>query len=160
MAINWYNRVTDNPDDYSSLPDAVDYFENQLETAREEIKIKGSFSRQSAELPGIMEYRFSQLQEIDAILEFLNMKRERAHQKAFKMYLEAYSRSLTSRDAERYANADDTVYELSLLINQINLLKQKFVGVTKGLESKHYQLGYLSRLKAAGLEDYIIDTGQ
>lgn len=160
MAINWYNRLTSDPDDLSLLPDAVDYYESQLEEAREEIKISGGFQRQAAELPGIMEYRFSQLQEIDAILSFLTMKREKAHHKAFKMFLESYNRSLTSRDAERYANADDMVFELSLLVNQINLLKQKFLGVTKGLETKHYQLGYLSRLKAAGLEDYIIDTAQ
>lgn len=158
MAVNWYNKVTENQNDFSPLADAVFFYENELEDARQELKIHGGFQRQAAMLPGLMEYRYGQLQDLEAILEYLNLRRERAHHKAFKMYLEAYSRSLTSRDAERYANADDDVYKFSMLINQVNLLRNKFIGITKGLETKHYQLGYLSRLKAAGFEDYSIDS--
>lgn len=153
---NWYNAVTENPDDLSLLPDAIEYFENELEQAQTDLEIKGPFQKLAGELPGIMTHRFGQLQELEAILEFIDMKREVEKTKAFKKYLEGYSRSLTSRDAEKYANAEKSVFELSMLYNQINLLKQKYIGVTKGLETKHFQLSNLSKLKAAGLEDYII----
>ena len=42
--------------------------------ARTEVKLKGNVERAAAEMPGIVEHRFNQLQEIEAILEHLNIE--------------------------------------------------------------------------------------
>lgn len=155
---NHYNEIIQNRDKVEPIVEAVVYFENEVELAKRDVDISGYYQKQSAELPGLMEYRFSQLQEIEAILEYLILKRDRAHNIAFKKYLEGYHKSLSSRDADKYASADKEVYELALLINQITLIRNKFLAITKGLEFKHFQLTNLVKLKVAGMEDYYIEA--
>jgi len=69
--MGWYSRVSR---DISEIPNAIQHFENELITARSEVKLKGSIEKAAAEMPGIVEYRFNQLQEVEAILEFLNIE--------------------------------------------------------------------------------------
>lgn len=155
---NYYNEIIQNRDKVEPIVEAIVHFETELENAKKDVDIVGYFQKQSAELPGLMEYRFAQLQEVEAILDFLIIKRDRAHNIAFKKYLEGYHKSLSSRDADKYASADKEVYELAILINQITLIRNKFIAITKGLEFKHYQLTNLVKLKVAGMEDYYIDA--
>ena len=63
--------------DISKIPDAIQHFETELSAARVETKLKGNVERAAAELPGIVEHRFQQLQEIEAILNYLNIDKER-----------------------------------------------------------------------------------
>jgi hypothetical protein len=150
----WYGKISANPDDLTVLVDAVLYFENELEHAKHEVKLKGSVEKASSQLPGIVEHRFNQYQEVEAILKLMEIKHTQAKGKAFKHYLETYARALTSRDAERYADADKDVIEAALLINQVALIRNTYMGIMKGLEYKHWQINNIVKLKVAGLEDY------
>lgn len=154
----WYNRITSaTPYDANSLVNAIDYFENELTVARTEVKLKGSIEKASSRLPGITTERFGQLQEVEAILRFLTILQDKAKGEAFKKYLEGYARALSSRDADRYADADDKVVELALLVNQIALVRNQYLAIMKGLDAKNWQISNLTRLKAAGFEDYEVD---
>ena len=62
--MGWY---TDIAKDISNIPDAVLYFEQELVEARKEVKLYGNVEKASAALPGIVEHRFAQLQEIEAV---------------------------------------------------------------------------------------------
>ena len=66
---SWFNTLTK---DLSKLPDAIDWYNTELDGARPECSLKGNLERNSREIPGIVEHRFNQLQEVEAILEFLN----------------------------------------------------------------------------------------
>lgn len=149
----WYNKVVE---DLGNIIPTIDYFENELEEARYECSIKGSLERSSAALPGITELRFNQLQEIEAILEHLNIQMRKERSKVFRKYLESYNRQLTSRDAEKFVDGEDSVITLTELCNQFSLLRNKFLGIMKGLESKSFQISNVTRLRTAGLEDIII----
>jgi hypothetical protein len=149
----WYNKVVD---DLSDIVNAIAYFENQLVDAKTECKISGSLERSSAALPGITEHRFNQLQEIEAILEHLNIELRRERSMVFRKYLEAYNRQLSSRDAEKYVDGEPSVITLTHLCNQFSLLRNKFLGVMKGLDAKAWQIGHISRLRTAGMEDIVI----
>jgi hypothetical protein len=154
----WYNRITSSkPYDAESLVNAIDFFENELSVARGEVKLKGSIEKASSRLPGITTERFGQLQEVEAILRYVTILQEKAKGEAFKKYLEGYARSLSSRDAGMYADADDKVVELALLVNQIALLRNQYLAIMKGLDAKNWQISNLTRLKAAGFEDYEVD---
>lgn len=155
--MNHYSNIIQNDQDIQPIIDAIVYYDEQYTEAKKDLEIFGLFQKQASLLPGQMEYRFSQLQELEGIIEYLTLKRDRAHNLSFKKYLEGYQKSLSSRDADKYASADKTVYELSVLINQIAIIRNKFLGVTKGLEAKHYQLTNLVKLKVAGMEDYYIE---
>lgn len=155
----WYNKITADPATYhiESFLDAISYFENELEIAKSEVKLKGSISAAASRLPGITTERFGQLQEVEAILKLFNIHMDKAKGTAYKKYLEAYSRSLSSRDAEKYADADDKVIELALLVNQIALIRNQYLAIMKGLDAKNWQIGNIVRLKCAGFEDANVD---
>ena len=97
--MGYYSEVSR---DISKIPEAIQYFEDQLIEARSEVKLKGNVERAAAEMPGIVEQRFNQLQEIEAILNYLNIELRRLRSSFFKQYLESYQRALSSRDVEKY----------------------------------------------------------
>jgi hypothetical protein len=149
----WYNKVVD---DLSVIVDCIEYFENELDDARYECGIKGSLEKASAALPGITEKRFNQLQEIEAILEHLNIELRKERSKVFRKYLESYNRQLSSRDAEKFVDGEESVITLTHLTNQFSLLRNKFLGIMKGLDTKQWQIGHITRLRTAGMEDIVI----
>lgn len=153
----WYALVTSNPQDLSPLVDAIEHFENELEIAKTETKLKGSIEKAAARLPGITTERFGQLQEVEAILKYLQIRMDQAKSEAFKKYLENYNRSLSSRDAEKYADGDTKVVELALLVNRIALVRNMYLAIMKGLDAKNWQISNLTKLKAAGFEDYEVE---
>lgn len=147
---NWYTRVTQN---LNLLPDFVSHYESELTQAKLESGIKGNIERNLAALPGITEQRFYQLQEIEAVLNFLNIQLRRIRATTFKKYLESYNRALTSRDAEKYVDSEQDVIDMETLVNEVALLRNKWLGIMKGLEAKQWQLGHIVRLRCAGMED-------
>jgi len=148
--MTWYNKVTS---DLSTLPDFISYYENEILSARSEVKIYGNVEKNIAALPGITEHRFGQLQTIEAVLNYLNIQLRQIRRKHFQKYLECYARALTSRDAEKYVDGEQEVIDFEVLINEIALLRNKYLGILKGLESKNFMLGHVVRLRTAGMED-------
>jgi uncharacterized protein YfdQ (DUF2303 family) len=146
----WYSRVTAN---LGTIPDFIQHYENEMEEARKECRIGGILERNIKELPGITEHRFNQLQEIEAILNFLNIQLRKIRRKHFQKYLEAYARTLTSRDAEKYVDGEDEVIDFETIINEVALLRNKWLGIMKGLDTKQWQMGHIVRLRTAGMED-------
>lgn len=149
----WYNKVVD---DLAEIVNCINYFENELEEARYECYVSGNLEKLSAALPGITEYRFNQLQEIEAILEHLNILYRKERSSVFRQYLEKYNRQLSSRDAEKYVDGEDSVITLAQLVNQFSLLRNKYLGIMKGLDTKQWQIGHITRLRTAGMEDVVI----
>ncbi len=139
------------------MPAFIDYFELELEEARKELSLKGkTLEKHAAELPGLVEYRFSQLQEIEAVLEYLNVKLRQERSAQFKKFLEAYAKTLSSRDAEKYVDGVKEIVDLTLLNNEVALLRNKFLGISKGFEAKNFMTGHIIKLRVAGLDDAAI----
>lgn len=148
--MRWYSRVSQ---DISNLPDCIEYFYKELDQARAEAKINGNIEKASAALPGIVEHRFNQLQEVEAILEYLNIELRRTKSKAFKKYLENYQRALSSRDVEKYVDGEADVVDMEKIINEFAMLRNQWLGIIKGLDIKQWQLSNIIKLRTAGLED-------
>lgn len=147
----WYYKVSGN---LGLIPDFIDFFESELITARKELSLKGkSLEKHAAELPGIVEQRFSQLQEIEAVLEYLNIQLRKDRSAEFKKFLEAYNKTLSSRDAEKYVDGVASIVDSTVLINEVALLRNKYLSITKGMEAKNFMLGHISKLRIAGLDD-------
>ena len=149
----WYNKVVA---DLGKIPDFIRHYEKELDEARKETYINGSLERAAANLPGITEHRFNQLQEIEAVLNFLNIELRKIRRKYFQKYLEGYQRALSSRDAEKYVDGEDDVIHFETFINEVALLRNKWLGLMKGLESKNFMLGHVVRLRTAGMEDIVL----
>ena len=148
--MGWYSEVSRN---VSKIPDAVLYFETELQQARVEVKLKGNVEKAAAEMPGIVEYRFNQLQEIEAILNYLNIELRRLRSSYFKQYLEHYQRSLSSRDCEKYVDGEADVVDYEKIINEFALIRNKWLGLLKGLDQKQWQITNVVKLRVAGMED-------
>ena len=151
--MNWYTRITQN---LGVIPDFIVHYENELISAKQEVKIYGNVEKNIAAIPGVTEHRFNQLQEIEAVLNYLNIQLRKIRRKHFQKYLEAYNRALTSRDAEKYVDGEDEVVDFETLINEVALLRNKWLGIMKGLEAKQWQMGHIVRLRTAGMEDITI----
>lgn len=149
----WYSRVVA---DLASIPDFIAHYERELDLAKSECRIGGLVEKNIKELPGITEHRFNQLQEIEAILNFLNIQLRKIRRRHFQKYLENYARALTARDAEKYVDGEDEVINFETLINEVALLRNKWLGIMKGLDTKQWQMGHIVRLRTAGMEDVTV----
>ena len=148
--MGWYSEVSR---DVGKIPNAVAFFEAELEEARVECKLSGNLERASASMPGIVEHRFNQLQEIEAILNYLNIELRRLRSSYFKKYLEKYQRALSSRDVDRYVDGEADVVDYEKIINEFALLRNKWLGVLKALDQKQWQITNITKLRVAGMED-------
>ena len=146
----WYSKVTSS---LGNIPDFIAHYESELEQAKRDCKIGGLVERNIKELPGLTEHRFNQLQEIEAVLNYLNIQLRKIRRKHFQKYLESYARALSSRDAEKYVDGEDEVIDFETIINEVAFLRNRFLGIMKAMESKNFMLGHVVRLRAAGMED-------
>ena len=148
--MNWYDRVSK---DISNIPNAVAYYEVELLAAKNDVRVAGNIERAAANMPGIVENRFNQLQEIEAILEYLNIELRRLRSQHFRRYLENYQRALSSRDCEKFVDGEADVVDFEKIINDFALLRNKWLGVIKALDIKQWQVSNIVKLRTAGLED-------
>jgi hypothetical protein len=148
--MSWYSRVVA---DIGAIPDFIAYYESELLEAKREVGIGGLVERNVKDLPGITEHRFNQLQEVEAVLNYLNIQLRKIRRRHFQKYLEGYARALSSRDAEKYVDGEDEVIDYETIINEVALLRNRWLGIMKGLDSKSWMLGHITRLRTAGMED-------
>ena len=151
----WYARVVD---DLSEIPGAMAYFENEISDAKDETKIIGSLEKNSQELSGITSHRFGQLQELEAILKYLNIKYDKMRSDHYRKYLERYQRELTDRSIEKYIDGEEDIVNMSILINEVSLTRNKYLALMKGLEIKNWQISNITRLRVVGMEDAHLGT--
>lgn len=151
--MTWYAKIVQ---DISNLPDFIEYYSAELTDAKKDVIIHGSVERSIAALPGITEHRFNQLQEIEAVLRYMEIQLRKIRRKHFQKYLETYNRVLTSRDAEKYTEGEDEVIDYESLMNEVALIRNKYTGIIKSIEQKSFMLGHVVRLRAAGMEDLVL----
>ena len=149
----WYSRVVA---DLSAIPDFITYYETELTAAQNDCRIRGVLEKNITALPGVTEQRFNQLQEVEAVLNYLNIQLRKIRRKHYKKYLEAYARALTSRDAEKYAEGEDEVIDYETIINEVAYLRNRWLGILKGLDSKQWQMGHVVKPRTAGMEDITV----
>ena len=138
--------------DETTLPKVLEYFNNEYEDARKEVDIKGSLTECVSKISSRYEYRVSQLQEIEAILKHFEIKLSQRKSSLYQKFLENYNRSLSSTDIKIYIEGQPEVVAIQQIINEIALIRNKYMGLTKGFETANYQLSNLSRLYASGVD--------
>ena len=147
---NWFSEIVKS---IGNIPNAINHYETELEQARHEVKLYGKLEKAASTLPGIVETRFAQLQEIEAVLNHLNRELRKLRTKHYKVYLENYQRALSSRDVEKYVDGEDEVCDFESIVNEWALLRNKWLGILKGLDQKQWQITNITKLRVAGMED-------
>ncbi len=151
----WYNRVVDN---LSEIPTAIEFYNRELKSAQDETRIRGNVEKNAQELSGIMSYRFDQLQELEAILKFLNIKYDKMRSDHYRRYLERYQRDLTDRSIEKYIDGEDDIVGMAMIINEVSLVRNRYLALIKGLDVKQFQISNIVRLRIVGMEDAHLGT--
>ncbi len=147
---NWYSKVTY---DMGAIPDFIAHFEDELLQARKEVGISGLVEKSIKELPAVTEIRFGQLQEVEAVLNYLNIQLRKIRRKHFTKYLENYNRALSSNDATKYVDGEDDVVDMTKIINDFALIRNQWLSITKGLDQKQWQITNIVKSRVAGMED-------
>jgi uncharacterized membrane protein len=146
---DWYYEVIG---DWSRLPDFLEYFSTAGDETRFALSMKGKIEDHAKKLPVITEQCFTRLQIINALLRFFEIEMEKTRSKHYKQYLEHYQRTLTSRDIDKYIDGESDVVNINLLINEISMVRNIYLSLTKGLDIKGFQLNNITKLRAAGLD--------
>jgi len=148
--MNWYSIVVR---DDSKIPDAVSYYYAEYQNAKTECEIKGTLEKISQALPGIVEHRFSQLQDIDAILHYLNIERNKIYKVEYEKYLLTYQKVLKSSEIEKFVKGEASIADMDLLIGEVSKIRNLYTGIIKGLDIKQWQVTNITKLRVAGLDD-------
>ena len=156
MSNQWFKKIAVD-DDVTYLDDAIEFFEKELLDAKKECDMKGSLEKAASRLPGIFEYRYSQLQEIEAILEYLNIELKKLRSIHFRKYKEAYNTELTGTVIEKYIDGEDDIVAWTKAVNSFALIRNQFIGITKSLDIKNFQIGHITKLRTMGVEDAVLD---
>lgn len=156
--MSYYNKITKTAGDYdvNYIVESICYFQKELDDARTEIKIVGNIQRNCSTIPGIVEYRFAQLQEIKSIIEYLKIILDKVKGTTFKKYNENYNKDLSSKDIDKYVLAESEVQDLAIIINDFSFLENRYIGILKGLDCKQFQLTNIVKLKIAGMDEFEI----
>lgn len=148
--MRWFNLIKS---DMSKLPDMLNHFHTQADQALQEARIQGSLERAAQLLPGQMADRFSQLQELEATLKHLNIRYDKIRSDHYRRYLERYNRELSDRAIEKYIDGESDIQDMQDLINEVALVRNRYLAVIKAMESKSYSINNIVKLRSVGLED-------
>jgi len=148
--MGWYTSVVKGS---ATIEEFIAYHEKVLPTYQREVIIGKSITREESRLPGITEQVFRELQEVEAVLNYLNIQFKVLEKQYYHKYLEQYNKALSLKEAEKYINGEDEIVAFSVTINDVALVRNLYLAVMKGLDQKSYMLGHISRLKGAGLDD-------
>lgn len=155
MQKQWHKIVTEDP---SQLAEFMNHYEVEYLKARHEAKIEGSLEQQLMMLPGIVDYRYGQLQEIEYVLKYFNIQLSKIRSQVFRNFTEKYNRALGSREAEKYCDHDTDVVNMETIVNEIAFIRNRWLGLLKAFEYKHFQLSNVVKLRIATMEDVYLNN--
>ena len=69
------------------------------------------------------------------------------------MVVKLWEITQSSRDADKYVDGEADVVDFDKIVNEFALLRNRWLGITKGLDQKQWQLTNIVKLRVAGMED-------
>ena len=60
---------------------------------------------------------------------------------------------MSSRDCEKFVEGEVDLVDFEKIINEFALLRNRWLGITKALDQKQWQLTNIVKLRIAGMED-------
>jgi len=76
----------------------------------------------------------------------------------YRKYLERYQRELTDRSIEKYIDGEDDIVNMCMIVNEVGLIRNKYLAVMKGLDIKAWQIGHIVKLRVVGLESVTLEN--
>ena len=150
---SWFNLVKQ---DETKFPDFISYYDSKYLVHKENVKLHGKLETQAAMLPSQYEDCFCELQDIEAVLQFFEIKLLEIKSKLFKKYQTSYNRDLKKSEIDVYIEGEQDVVEYKHLINEISLVRNKYISLTGGFDKKSWTIGHIVKLRTTMMEDTLI----
>lgn len=152
MMASWYQTVKDDP---TKLTAALAHFTEKVEEANQQLDIEQGqpLIDVSRQLPSLMAYYFTLLQEIDAILLHYENIYDHERAKSVLNFVKTSKIAITFPQADKIIDADQHLFELAQLKVDIKLVRDKFTTNVKCFEALGYQVGNITRLRVGGIID-------
>lgn len=153
-----YKKIFREPDEGKQLQlivDACEYYENTLSTVMKDYKapLEGKIAIAQSRMAGLVTENYSCLQDLEIILQHITTLEDKRLINRAKYFKESYPRDLSDRMAEKYADAHDDVQDVRLIRHYVAHVRNQYLAISKGLEVMHYQIGNVTKLRCAGLDD-------
>ena len=149
----WYYKIKSN---LALIDEAVSFYEHELEEAKEEANLKGSLVAASQKLSGYVEYRYGQLQDIEAMLRHINILIDEKEVQVYKSYNNGSAKLLTATEKSKFTKGDSQMIALRKFANDITYIRDKYIGLIKAFDIQNYQISNITRLKVAGVDDFAV----
>ena len=148
--MNWLHIIKN---DTNKVDDFIEKYSAEYELAKNDIKINGKIINVAQQMPAQFEKRYAQFEDVNSVVNLLEVELKKIRSQHFKTYTETYARSLKSTEIEKYIDGEVDVVDIAFKLNKALMLRNKFAGITKALDSKQYQISNIVKLKVAGLDD-------
>lgn len=153
---DWFRRIVKDQSE-ETVGACLAYFEIEYKDGMNDLNCTNKRIWEiSRVIPGLSSYRYGQWRELFHIAAFLKDRADQAKTLLVEFNATSYKRAVSDRQAEKIAEADPEVCKLRELQYAVELMADKFAGLSKGLEALHFQVSNLTKLRAAGMEDAII----
>lgn len=108
------------------------------------------------EQPGWLAKHYQYEQELKAVENILQIKRDEIEGKLWKKYVEGYSRQLSSTEIKNYVMKEKDMVDISLIMNEISFVKNKMSAVVDGFRSMGFALKNIVALRVNQLQNEIL----
>jgi hypothetical protein len=150
----WFQKITADPTDFSPIVEMIEHFQSIYEAAQADLAVRGKRIEEVAmRIPGLVEMRFAQYQELETVLLYLERVEAREIMEKMKLYWKTEPRDLSDNYIRKWAESHEDVITIARIRLEVATVRNNFLSLHKGLETLHYQLGNVTKLRCAGLDD-------
>ncbi len=140
----WYKKVCRDLDEVKNMSA---YYEKEVEDALTNFDKKKSTYQESLNISSEYSHRLVQLQDVEATLRYLEGKEKEITSNLYTQMLDNSKKRMGVREVEKYDDTDASVISVRQLVNSVTLLRGQIVAITKGIETKTFQLHNQTKLK-------------
>lgn len=148
----WFRKVKS---DLGNLPDALEWYEEELKEAFEHTGVSGSLFRANQEQPGLVAYYDAMQADLDLILDYCERQLRMKKGAKTKEWADnpPTNGKLTATDIKLLLEEDPEVAETAEIVEEVRYFYKQYSAVMKALEQRGYTLSSISKLRAAGIDE-------
>ena len=148
----WF-RIIQN--DLSSLPEALDWYLEELNGGQEAISINGNLMSQNQIHPGLIAYYDAMHTDLDMILELVERNYRITRGTILKQWAEdpPTSKKLSTTEQKEIVETEPDVMEAFELVQEVKYVYSHYSSLLKALEQRGYTLNNIVKLRLANMEE-------
>jgi hypothetical protein len=157
--LRWIQRIARSNDPLGLMPEAIEFFAQELEEGRKVLKMDGQkiVSKLQA-MPAEIEYHFRLSQEAEQILKFLERMEEKKIVEKMEWLASHYHRAMSDANMRKLAEQQPEVIDIYLIRCEVAMIRNDYLALFKGLETQSFKLKDIVEIHKAMLEDAVFVT--